>query len=166
MASAVKTVENQAKHLTKEEIRARQEAESSVMPERTGGADLKPPKCVSGAAATYWKNIVKRCENVLLIDDLDREMLAVYCQMLVRRDKLNRLCDKLLKDALKSDADENSTEATDKLDSLVNKVAALERNLMSYADKLGFTPQSRVRLAQKRAAAAAMDDPAGVYFGD
>jgi len=165
MAAAVKAVENQTKHSTKEELRVRQEAERSVMPERIGGADLKAPRGVKGAAATYWKQIISRCEDVILIDDLDREMLAVYCQMLVRRDKLNKLCEKLLKEALKNDADGETTEATDKLDGLIKQVAALERNLMTYADKLGFTPQSRVRLAQKRASAAAEDDPASTFFG-
>ncbi len=167
MASAVKAVENQTKHLTKQERQAKLDAQESVMPSRDGGPDLKPPKGMKGAAATYWKQILKRCEDVLLIDDLDREMLAVYCQMLVRRDKLNKLCEKLLKEALKADASDETTEATDKLDGLIKQVAALERNLMSYADKLGFTPQSRVRLAQKRAAAAgAVNDPESIFFGD
>lgn len=166
MAAAVKNVENQTKHLTNAEKTARQEAQDSLGLGRDNSAALEKPKGLHGAAKTYWENIVKRCEDVLLIDELDREMLAVYCQMLDRRDKLNRLCDKLLTLALKSDSESETTEATDKLDGLVKQVAALERNLMTYADKLGFTPQSRVRLAQKRASAAVNDDPSGDFFGD
>ncbi len=166
MASAVKAVENQTKHLTKQERQAKLDAQESVMPSRENGPDLKPPKGVTGAAATYWNQILKRCEDVLLIDDLDREMLAVYCQQLVRRNKLNTLYQKLLNQALKADPEDLNAECTDKLDGLFKQIAALERNLMAYADKLGFTPQSRVRLAQKRAAAAAANDPEGDFFGD
>ncbi len=171
MASAVKPRANQRKHLTEAEKRARDAAEESVTPDRGDGVNLKKPKGLNGAAATHWNEIIARCEDVLLIDDLDREMLAVYCQMLARRDKLNRLCEKLLTEATK-DSKEKKPEsadklaATDKLDSLMGKIAALERNLMTYADKLGFTPQSRARLAQKRATAAAEATPEGDYFGD
>lgn len=166
MSSAVKARENQTGHRTKAELAAREEAEASVLPDRGREADLaKPPKGCTGAAATHWKHIVARLDGVALLDDLDREMLGVYCQMLARRDKLNRLCEKLLRDAVKEDDGNGAAEATDKLDSLLAKVAALERNLMTYADKLGFTPQSRVRLAQKRASAAAEDGDAG-FFGD
>ena len=103
--------------------------------------------------------------NGTLLDDLDREALGIYCQMLARRDRLNRLCERLLAASVKDDKDSLTTEATDKLDSLTAKLATLERNIMTYADKLGFTPQSRVRLAQQRAAAAADDSDAG-FFGD
>ena len=165
MSSAVKASENQTKHRTKAELEARAEAESSVTPDRGGHVDLaKPVKGCTGAAATYWKNIVARLDGVLLLDDLDREALGSYCQMLARRDGLNRLCDKLLAAAVKEDVGAMNAEATNKLDALAAKLATLERNIMAYADKLGFTPQSRVRLAQKRAAAA-MDDEESVFFG-
>lgn len=166
MSSAVKTLENQTKHLTKAEAAARAEAEASVLPDRGREADLsKPVKGVAGSAATYWRAIVKRLEGVALLDDLDREALGIYCQMLARRDRLNRLCERLLTASVRDDKDSLTTEATDKLDSLTAKLATLERNIMTYADKLGFTPQSRVRLAQQRAAAAADDSDAG-FFGD
>jgi hypothetical protein len=45
------------------------------------------------------------------------------------------------------------------------KLQTLERNLLTYADKLGLTPTGRVRLAQKRAEAATFD-PDGDLYGD
>lgn len=166
MSSAVKTLENQTKHLTRAETEARAAAEASVTPDRGRDADLaKPVKGCTGTAATYWRTIVKRLNGVALLDDLDRETLGIYCQMLARRDRLNRLCDRLLAAACKDDGGGMTTEATDRLDSLTAKLATLERNIMAYADKLGFTPQSRVRLAQQRAAAAAEDADAD-FFGD
>ena len=166
MSSAVKALENHTKHYTAAELEARAEAEASAMPDRGREADLtKPVKGCVGSAATYWRAIVKRLDGVTLLDDLDRETLGIYCQMLTRRDRLNRLCDKLLAAAVKEDAGAMSSESTNKLDALTAKLATLERNIMAYADKLGFTPQSRVRLAQKRAAAAAEDSDAD-FFGD
>ena len=165
MSAPVKSLDNQAKHLTYAEKTARADAESSLGLGRDNTEMLRVPKDLRGSAKTYWNNIVERCKDVYLIGELDQEMLAVYCQMLARRDKLNRLCEKLLKASLKLDSETESSEMTDKLDGLVKQVSALERNLMTYADKLGFTPQSRVRLAQKRAAAATVDVEAD-FFGD
>lgn len=166
MSSAVKSLDNQKKHLTEAERRAREAAEASVTPDRGREADLtKPVKGCVGAAATYWREIVKRLDGIALLDDLDREALGIYCQMLARRDRLNRLCERLLTEAVKEDRDEKNAEATDRLDSLTTKLATLERTIMAYADKLGFTPQSRVRLAQKRAAASG-EDHDGDFFGD
>lgn len=165
MSSAVKSLDNQTKHLTDAERRAREAAEASVTPNRGREADLtKPVKGCIGTAATYWRTIIKRLDGIALLDDLDREALGIYCQMLARRDRLNHLCERLLTEAVKEDKDGRNTEATNRLDSLTAKLATLERNIMTYADKLGFTPQSRVRLAQKRAAAAD-DDPDTDFFG-
>lgn len=165
MSSGVKVLENQSKHYTKAELEAREAAEAAVLPERGRATDLsRPPKGTSGAAATYWKTIVKRLDGVMLLDDLDRETLGIYCQMLSRRDKLNRLYERLLLSATKKDAAEMSAGKTDELDALGSKLATLERNIMTYADKLGFTPHSRVRLAQKRAAAVVDED--ADFFGD
>ena len=54
-----------------------------------------------------------------------------------------------------------------RLDAVSAKMQSLERNILQYAEKLGLTPSGRVRLAQKRAAAAAESrDPDGDLFGD
>lgn len=45
--------------------------------------------------------------------------------------------------------------AAAKLDAVSGKMQSLERNILQYAEKLGLTPSGRVRLAQKRAQAAA-----------
>ena len=169
MSSAVKTLENQTKHLTKAEIEARKDAEASVTPERE--VDLsKPIRGITGTAATYWRAIVARLEGVDLLDDLDKETLGIYCQMLARRDRLNKVCERLAGKLAELDKKQEDHLVqiedlyTDKLDSLCAKLATLERNIASYADRLGFSPQSRTRLAQKRAAAAA-DSQENDLFG-
>lgn len=61
---------------------------------------------------------------------------------------------------------EELIDAVSKLGTLNGKLQAMERTLLQYADKLGLTPAGRVRLAQKRAQAAAEPEPDGDLFGD
>lgn len=167
MPTNAKALDAQSKHLTQAERDMRAAAEVGIIPDRGREADLKkPPTHLIGRGRTYWLSLVKRLDGLAILDDLDREMLAVYCSQLARRDKLAALLDKLLADAAKHDRKALAPEETDKLDALSAKLAALERSLIQYADKLGFTPQGRVRLAQKRASAMMESDPDADLFGD
>ena len=196
MPTAVKSSANMTKHLTQAELEARQMAEEEIMPQRRGTRLKKPGFITgSRAANAYWNQILKRMEGLALLDDLDSEMLAGYCSMLARRDQtillIGQLMDRLgvagavdagqarrkKPGAMTDDEWEASAappemtpdeliEAVSKLDTLTGKLQALERNLLQYADKLGLTPSGRVRLAQKRAQAAAEPDPDGDLFGD
>jgi len=145
-------------------------------------------------ANAYWNQILKQMDGLVLLDDLDSTVLAGYCSMLARRDRttllVNQLMDRLgvqetveagakrrRSDTAMSDREWESSaksapilspdelvEAVSKLDALTGKLQALERNVLQYAEKLGLTPSSRIRMAQKRAAAgeAQADD----LFGD
>ena len=147
-------------------------------------------------ANAYWNQILKRMEGLVLLDDLDSEMLAGYCSMLARRDQTILLVNDLYArlgvsgaveplpgkkpdGALSDEEWERSAqappdpmtpdeliEAVSKLDTMTGKLQALERNLPQYAEKLGLTPSGRVRLAQKRAQAAAEPEPDDDLFGD
>ena len=147
-------------------------------------------------ANAYWNQILKRMEGLVLLDDLDSEMLAGYCSMLARRDQTILLVNDLYArlgvsgaveplpgkkpdGALSGEEWERSAqappdpmtpdeliEAVSKLDTMTGKLQALERNLLQYAEKLGLTPSGRVRLAQKRAQAAAEPEPDDDLFGD
>ena len=147
-------------------------------------------------ANAYWNQILKRMEGLVGLDDLDSEMLAGYCSMLARRDQTILLVNDLYArlgvsgaveplpgkkpdGALSDEEWERSAqappdpmtpdeliEAVSKLDTMTGKLQALERNLLQYAEKLGLTPSGRVRLAQKRAQAAAEPEPDDDLFGD
>ena len=147
-------------------------------------------------ANAYWNQILKRMVGLVLLDDLDSEMLAGYCSMLARRDQTILLANNLYArlgvtgaveplpgkkpdGALSDEEWERSAqappdpmtpdeliEAVSKLDTMTGKLQALERNLLQYAEKLGLTPSGRVRLAQKRAQAAAEPEPDDDLFGD
>lgn len=135
-------------------------------------------------ANAYWNQTLKQMERLVLLDDLDSTVLAGYCSMLARRDQTTLLVNQLMKrlgvqDAVEAGAKRRKSddalsdveweasakdapamspdelvEAVSKLDALTGKLQSLERNILQYADKLGLTPSGRVRLAQKRAAAA------------
>lgn len=147
-------------------------------------------------ANAYWNQILKRMEGLALLDDLDSEMLAGYCSMLARRDEtillVNQLTERLgvavaagagkarrKKDSAMTDEEWEASasasppmepdeliEAAGKLTALHGKLHALDRTLLQYAEKLGLTPSGRVRLAQKRAQAAAEPEPDDDLFGD
>ncbi len=148
----------------------------------------------SKRANAYWNQILKQMEGLVLLDDLDSTVLAGYCSMLARRDQTTLLIGQLMdrlgvqgsveagakrrkKDSAMSDQEREDSarasplmspdelvEAAAKLDALTGKLQALERNILQYAEKLGLTPSGRVRLAQKRAAAAS--EQADDLFGD
>ena len=85
MPANVKVSDNQEKHRTRAEIQARQAAEAAVMPDRP--AALKVPRSLNKdpVAQRYWKSILERMEGLSILDDLDSEMLAIYCSALSRR---------------------------------------------------------------------------------
>lgn len=165
MPANVKRSENLEKHLTKEERQARQAAEAEILPDRV--AKLKMPRSLSKdpAAKRYWKSILARMEGLAILDDLDGEMLAVYCSSLSRRDSLNALCHSLVEEMEAALTPAERLDLTNKLDSLMAKLQGQEKTLLSFADKLGMTPEARVRLARKRAEQAeqAPDDD---LYGD
>ena len=86
--------------------------------------------------------------------------------MLAREELLCREFQAAAREVSKSDALDDRLAALGKLDAMSGKLQSLERNILQYAEKLGLTPSGRVRLAQKRAEAAAAEvDPDGDLYG-
>lgn len=167
MAANPKTLDSMSKHLPEAERRVRQQAEAEMLPQRP--THLKIPRSIGKdpAARRYWKSILTRMEGLAILDDLDAEILAVYCTALSRRDTLNTLCRQLIADMEKSDDDaDGKLELVGKLDGLMTKLQAHEKSLLQYADKLGMTPAGRVSLARKRAVKAAEAGNSDDLFGD
>lgn len=151
MATAGKVLDNMTKHLTLAEAAARAEAEGELLTHVELLPD-KPPALLKGDAAArrYWTAILGRMDNVLLLDSLDTEVMAIYCAMLSRRDKLQKAS--RAKDIEPKDAAALSTE-----------LQKLEKSILSYAKDLGLTPAGRAQLARKRAAAVEVDPDADLY---
>ena len=171
MPTPPKAMDNMSKNLTEEERQLREQAEAGVIPDRGRESRLeKPPLMAKNtAAARYWRKVLERMKGMVILDDLDSDALGVYCVMMARYEeqcKLLAMASKQLKDA---GADpETVADAVARIDAVSGKMQSLERNILQYAEKLGLTPSGRVRLAQKRAAAAAeaAADPDGDLFGD
>lgn len=164
-----KTKDAMTKHLTKTEKSAQAAAESSTLPNRPQ-VMLKPPAALNGDAAArkYWKTILERMEGISILDDLDAEILGVYCSMLSRRDTTQKVYADLLKESKSSKVSaEERVEIIGELDGVISKLQSHERTILQYADKLGLTPAGRVSLARKRAQQAAGEvEPDGDLFGD
>ena len=170
MPTPTKALDNMTKNLTDEERQLREQAEAGVMPDRGRESKLEKPAIMTknAAAGRYWRKVLERMEGLVILDDLDSDALGVYCVMMARYETQCRLlaqAAKSLKDA--KDNPEAVEAAAARLDTVSGKMQSLERNILQYAEKLGLTPSGRVRLAQKRAAAAAENrDPNGDLFGD
>lgn len=171
MPTLPKLGEDMSRHMTREEREEREKAESEVIPDRGGEVRLEKPALMTknAAAGRYWKKVLARMEGLVILDDLDSDALGVYCVMMARYEGLCgtlRAVGKKLKE--NADDPEAALKALEELDGLNGKMQSLERNILQYAEKLGLTPSGRVRLAQKRAQAAAeaRADPDGDLFGD
>ena len=171
MPTAPKALDNMSKNLTEEERQLREQAEEGVIPDRGRESRMEKPAIMAknAAAGRYWRKVLERMAGLVILDDLDSDALGVYCVMLARYEsqcKVLAQVTKQLKDA-KDDA-KAVDDTVAKLDAVSGKMQSLERNILQYAEKLGLTPSGRVRLAQKRAQAAAeaRADPDGDLFGD
>lgn len=156
MPTPVKTLDNMSKHLTKAEISERETAEA-MLPSRAP----KRPKLIiqDKAAKKHWNRILKDMEGLDIIDVLDTDALAIYCAKLARRDDLQA---RYLAWRDRYDADpDNATLKV--MIGLSDSLQSIEREILSYASKLGLTPESRARLA-KRIAEQDEDDPDGDLF--
>lgn len=156
MPTPAKSADAMNKHMTKEEQEARQQAEASVTPDR-GEVVLKKPSWLTGRGKKYWDSILERMEGTAILDDLDAEMLAIYCAQLQERDALQV-------DLKRARAAEEPDG--DLIKSLNKQIDGKDRLIKDYGSALGCTPEGRVRLAQKRAAKAAEVDVDGDLFGD
>lgn len=171
MPTPVKSLDNMRKNLTEEERQLREQAEEGVIPDRGRESRMEKPAIMTknAVAGRYWRKVLERMDGMVILDDLDSDALGVYCVMMARYEtqcKLLSLASKQLKDA--QDDPQAIADAATKLDAVSGKMQSLERNILQYAEKLGLTPSGRVRLAQKRAQAAAdaKVDPDGDLFGD
>ena len=171
MPTPVKALDNMNKNLTNEERQLREQAEEGVIPDRGRESRMEEPAIMTKnpAARRYWRKVLERMEGLVILDDLDSDALGVYCVMMARYEqqcKLLSVAATQLKDA--KDDPQMIADAAAKLDTVSGKMQSLERNILQYAEKLGLTPSGRVRLAQKRAQAAAENraDPDGDLFGD
>ena len=137
MPAPIVSIDNSKKHYTAEE-KNRRSAEEKVFSRPK--VNLRAPASVKAdpAAEAYWKKLIKAMKGISLLDDVDAEMLGRYCLLSARLDLLN--------DNLRKGLNQGFCD-----DEILKRIEATERNLLSYAQKLGLTPDGRARLAKKKA---------------
>lgn len=123
------------RHWTRAEVEARQEAEAAGKREKR--VMLKPPAWLGEDALKVWKDIRRKLEGIELLDNLDTELLAIYCDAIVH-----------YRCAARNMA--NPPEGMD-INDAIKTTQAWARIVSTYADKLGLTPGGRARLAKRKA---------------
>lgn len=118
------------KHWTQAEVEARQQAADKVKRKKV---IINPPDWLKNSkdALAEWEKIMNDVKDIDLLDNLDSQMLAVYCDALVQYRLVTV----------------RSPKSTDD----IKELQAWARIISSYADKLGFTPGARARLIKKHA---------------
>jgi P27 family predicted phage terminase small subunit len=124
------------KHWTEAEVQARQLAAEGLT--RKAKVRLKAPEWLSADALVVWKRIIKQTKGLQLLDNLDENMLAIYCDTMIKYQQLSRV-------------EDESGELKGLSNDGIKALQAYARLLAGYADKLGLTPAGRARLAKKEA---------------
>lgn len=119
------------KHWTAAEVESRQQAADKL--KRKSKAELEPPSWLGKKALEIWKTKIAQVNGLKsaneLLDVLDTELLAVYCDATVRYQECAQIVKKTSDD--------------------IKELQAWSRILKDYAEKLGFTPSARARLVKK-----------------
>ena len=138
MSTPLKHSQNMTKHLTKAERRARQAAEASLQAGKR--VYLRAPDWLSVEAKQIFNNTKKRLKGFDLLEAVDIDLLAQYADALARYQasvkKLNEF----------SETKE------------VQACQAWSRIALTYAEKLGFSQNARMRIARKRAQVEEKDE--------
>ena len=145
MPTPVKNLDNMSKHLTNDEIEARISAEADVLPHRK----IKRPARIGKdtGAKRYWSSVLKDMEGLSILDALDANTLAIYCEKCARRDEMQTYYQKL-RQQYAEDPENATIKLMIKLDA---EIKGSEDAILTYAGKLGLTPESRSRLAKRLA---------------
>jgi len=136
-------------HLTNAQKEARENAESALRREET---ELHLPRTVEAdsLALEIWERITKDLAEVELLDNLDSDMLGLYCLGMAR---LERLQIRYHEDVLKGFSRGPG----------LKEIESHYKILITYAEKLGLAPTARARLAVKKAKQE--EDPDDDLFG-
>lgn len=125
-------------HLSNDELEARERQEETF---RRETVEIRMPESLSNdiTGQQVWAQTLSDAENFGIFDNLDSETLGSYCSIVSRITSLRKKYISALNGHRKN---------ADVLE-LSKELRLLEASQLNYAGKLGLTPESRVRLAQK-----------------
>ena len=154
MPENTKTVANMAKHLTQSELAARREAEAQAMPTRL---PKKPPRYIKAKTVErqIWDQVMKDMQGYDILDVLDCDTLGLYCAKLARWRELQDEYQALRK---RQREQGGSAFELKTMAAVSAELQSLENGILTYATKLGLTPDGRARLARRIAEQQEQDE--------
>lgn len=137
----VKRVESMKKHLTNAEKERREEGEKAFV--REGEVLVQLPEYLNEdpEGQRVWCQVLADAEAFGIFDNLDAETLGTYCSVTSRIITLRK----------KYRSCVNGHRKTSDMLDISKELRLLESEQLAYASKMGLTPESRIRLAQKSA---------------
>lgn len=131
------------KHWTKAEVSARQQAADGAR--RKGRVVIIMPEWLSDDARKIWRRVRRQAGGLELLDNLDADMLAIYCDAIANYQAARTVLARI------SSGEMSPAEGGLLINDRIKAMQAWARLISAYADKLGFTPAARARLAKKKA---------------
>lgn len=128
------------KHWTKKQVESRADAAAKIT--RKKKATLKMPTWLDDEAKAVWKKTIKNMKGFEILDKVDEDALATYCDAVARHKDLSEMVG--TKGYTIHNAAGSLVEAP-----WVKSQLSYARLIMQYADKLGLNANSRARLAKK-----------------
>lgn len=130
------------KHWTKKEVESRERAAAKVT--RKNKVNLKMPQWLDTEAQAVWKKTIRDMKDFDILDKVDEDVLATYCDAVARHKELSEMIRE--KGYTIYNASGTLVEAP-----WVKTQLSYARLIVQYSDKLGLNANSRARLAKKMA---------------
>ena len=133
-----KVLENMTGHMTKEEIEERERRQNAFTRDEVM---IEMPDYLNDdfIGQLTWNRVLEDAQEFKIFDNLDREVLGTFCCITSRIVDLRKKYRSAVKGHRKN------TEILG-----ISKELRFQESLqLTYAGKLGLTPEARVRLAQK-----------------
>lgn len=141
------------KHWTKKEVEQRKGAAQKVT--RKKKVNLQMPEWLDEEAQKVWKKTVKDMQSFDILDKVDEDVLATYCDAVERYREATR-------DVRVHGMTEINAQGNRVVSAYVKAAQSYARIMMQYADKLGLNANARARLAKR--IADEEEDPNGDLF--
>lgn len=129
------------KHWTAKEVKARQEAAEKTI--RKTKIKLKMPERLREEEKLVWTKTIKEMSGFDILDNVDAEQLAIYCETVVKRNGASEI--------LHKEGMIINTAFGIKEHPCIKIEQSYSRLILQYAERLGLTPNGRARLAKKEA---------------
>lgn len=130
------------KHWTEKEVKDREEAAQQFV--RKKKKKLKIPEWLNDDARKVWRKTIKDMEEFEVLDKVDEDVLAAYCDAVEKHKAANELIDI-------HGYTEVSASGTQVISAYVKMAQSYARLILAYSNKLGLNSESRVRLSKKTA---------------